>query len=31
MTEGKDTTTIAGLTDYSFLQIISEVGIDLSQ
>ena len=30
MTEGKDPTTIAGITDYSFLQIISEVGTDLS-
>lgn len=31
LTEGKDPTTIAGITDYSFLQLISEVGTDLSQ
>ena len=30
MTEGKDPTTIAGITDYSFLQILSEVGTDMS-
>lgn len=30
MTEGKDPTGIAGITDYSFLQIISEVGVDMS-
>jgi transposase len=30
MTEGKDPTGITGITDYSFLQIISEVGTDLS-
>ena len=30
MTEGKDSTGITGITDYSFLQIISEVGTDLS-
>jgi transposase len=30
MTEGKDPTSITGITDYSFLQIISEVGTDLS-
>jgi transposase len=30
MTEGKDPTGIAGITDYSFLQIISEVGADMS-
>jgi len=29
MTEGKDPTGIAGITDYSFLQIISEVGVDM--
>jgi transposase len=31
MTEGKDPIGIAGITDYSFLQIISEVGTDMSQ
>jgi transposase len=30
MTEGNDPTGIAGITDYSFLQIISEVGADMS-
>lgn len=30
MTEGKDPTGIAGITDYSFLQIISEVGTDMN-
>jgi transposase len=30
MTEGKDPTGIAGITDYSFLQIISEVGVDMT-
>jgi transposase len=30
MTEGKDPTGIAGITDYSFLQIVSEVGVDMS-
>ena len=30
MTEGKDPTGITGITDYSFLQIISEVGTDMS-
>lgn len=30
MTEGKDPTGIAGITDHSFLQIISEVGVDMS-
>ena len=30
MTQGKDPTAITGITDYSFLQIISEVGTDLS-
>lgn len=30
MTEGKDPTGIAGITDYSFLQIVSEVGTDLN-
>jgi transposase len=29
MSEGKDPTGIAGITDYSFLQIISEVGVDM--
>jgi transposase len=29
MTEGKDPTTIAGITDYSFLQIVSEIGVDM--
>jgi hypothetical protein len=30
LTAGKDPTGIAGLTDYSFLQIIGEVGTDMS-
>ena len=30
LTEGKDPTGIPGLTDYSFLQIVSEVGTDMS-
>lgn len=30
LTAGKDPTGIAGITDYSFLQIISEVGTDMS-
>lgn len=30
LSEGKDPTGIAGITDYSFLQIISEVGTDMS-
>lgn len=30
MTEGKDPTGIAGITDYSFLQILSEVGADMN-
>jgi len=30
MTLGKDPTTIAGITDYSFLQLISEIGTDLT-
>ncbi|MBL0310801.1 MAG: IS110 family transposase [Bacteroidetes bacterium] len=30
MTEGKDPTGIAGITDYSFLQIVSEVGVDMN-
>lgn len=30
ITEGKDPTGIAGITDYSFLQIVSEVGADMS-
>ncbi|HEV9036467.1 MAG TPA: transposase [Puia sp.] len=29
LTEGKDPTGIPGLTDYSFLQIVSEVGTDM--
>ena len=29
MTEGKDPTSIAGITDYSLLQIISETGVDM--
>lgn len=29
LTEGKDPTGIAGITDYSFLQIVSEVGVDM--
>jgi transposase len=29
MTDGKDPIGIAGVTDYSFLQIISEVGVDM--
>lgn len=29
MTAGKDPTGIAGITDYSFLQIISEVGVNM--
>lgn len=29
MTEGKDPIGIAGITDYSFLQIISEIGADM--
>ena len=30
MTEGKDPIGIAGITDYSFLQIVSEIGVDMS-
>lgn len=30
LTEGKDPIGIAGITDYSFLQIVSEVGTDMS-
>lgn len=30
LTQGKDPTTIAGITDYSFLQIVSEIGVDMS-
>jgi transposase len=30
LTNGKDPTGIAGITDYSFLQIISEIGTDMS-
>lgn len=30
LTDGKDPINIAGITDYSFLQIISEVGTDMS-
>lgn len=30
LTEGKDPTAIAGITDYSFLQLLSEVGTDMS-
>lgn len=30
MTSGKDPTTIAGITDYSFLQLLSEIGTDLT-
>jgi transposase len=30
LTEGKDPVNIAGITDYSFLQIIGEVGVDMS-
>jgi transposase len=30
LTGGKDPIGIAGITDYSFLQIISEVGTDMS-
>lgn len=30
LTGGKDPTTIAGITDYSFLQLISEIGTDLT-
>lgn len=30
MTEGKDPTGIAGITDYSFLQIIGEIGTDMT-
>lgn len=30
LSEGKDPTTIAGITDYSFLQIVSELGADMS-
>ncbi len=30
MTEGKDPTGIAGITDYSFLQIVGEVGTDMN-
>lgn len=30
LSEGKDPTGIAGITDYSFLQIVSEVGTDMS-
>lgn len=29
MTEGKDPTSIAGIADYSFLQIVAEVGTDM--
>lgn len=29
--EGKDATTISGITDYSWLQLTSEVGVDLSR
>jgi transposase len=29
LSEGKDPTGIAGITDYSFLQIMSEVGVDM--
>jgi len=29
LTDGKDPTGIAGITDYSFLQIVSEVGTDM--
>jgi len=29
MTDGKDPIGIAGITDYSFLQILSEVGVDM--
>ena len=29
LTEGKDPTGVAGITDYSFLQIMSEVGVDM--
>lgn len=29
LTEGKDPIGIAGITDYSFLQIVSEVGVDM--
>lgn len=31
LSEGKDPTTIPGITDYSFLQIVSEVGTDMSR
>jgi transposase len=30
MTDGKDPIGIAGITDYSFLQIVSEIGVDMS-
>jgi hypothetical protein len=30
LTDGKDPIGIAGITDYSFLQIISEIGTDMS-
>lgn len=30
LTEGKDPTGIAGITDYSFLQILSEIGANMS-
>lgn len=30
MTEGKDPIGIAGITDYTFLQIVSEVGVDMT-
>jgi transposase len=30
MTDGKDPVGIAGITDYSFLQLVSEIGSDLS-
>src|ERR1700733_1907565 len=30
LTKGKDPTGIAGITDYSFLQIVSEVGTDMT-
>ena len=30
LSEGKDPTAIAGITDYSFLQIVGEIGTDMS-
>ena len=30
MTDGKDPVGIAGITDYSFLQLMSEIGSNLS-